>query len=101
MRPQVAIVTRELHPFVGGGIAPILAAQARMLSADAQVRLFIPDMYRDDHARLQPDYGDGVGIEFVPEPEERGHFYTRAQGWSANVFTALLAAYGDRGPDLV
>ena len=34
---RIALVTRELYPYVGGGIAPIVAAAARQLVEIAEV----------------------------------------------------------------
>ena len=105
---RIAFVARELYPYVGGGIAPIVAAQARVLSKVADVTLFTTAAHRATHeqlvaagdSRLPPP---GVEIRFVEEPdgERLGAFLSYMHAWSSRVHDALIAEYGDQGPDLI
>ncbi len=105
---RIAFVARELYPYVGGGIAPIVAAQARLLSQVAQVTLFTTAEHLEQHERLVIA-GDprlpppGVEIRFVEEPdgEHLGAFLSYMHAWSARVHAALRTEYGNQGPDLI
>lgn len=105
---RIALVSRELHPYVGGGIAPIVAAAARQLAAVADVQVFTSGGHREQHDRLAAA-GDPwllppeIGLHFVdePEPDEVGGFYSHMHAYSERVDLALRAAYPDRGPDLI
>ena len=101
-RRRIAFATRELHPFAGGGIAPITAALARELAPVADVELFTSARYREAHERSPGDFGDGVLIHFVDEPDGAGDFYTAGHAWSARLYEALAARYAAAGgPDLI
>jgi glycogen synthase len=103
--PHLALVSRELHPFVHGGIAPIVRATAQVLSAVAEVTLFTTAAHRERYAELTRDgplYGRDVRVVLVEEPPEGpGSFYSWLQAWSHRVYEALLEAYPDGGPDFV
>ena len=99
------IATRELHPFMGGGIAPVVAAEARVLSDIADVTLITTAEHRDRYAELSasgPYYGDGVEVIFVEEPApDHPGFYSFMHAWSAQLHAAILARFPERGPDLI
>jgi glycogen(starch) synthase len=105
---RIALVSRELYPYVGGGIAPIVAAAARLLSTIADVTVVTSAAYRGEHARLSA-VGDSrllpesVRICWVeePEPDEVGAYLSYMHAYSARVDRALRMAYPDRGPDLI
>jgi glycosyltransferase involved in cell wall biosynthesis len=103
---RVALVSRELYPFTGGGIAPIVAAAARQLSGAAEVCLVTSAAHREEHRRLQAA-GDprlpppGVELVWVEEPSEQGNHMSYMHSYSANVYRALKRHYGARGPDLI
>jgi glycogen synthase len=104
---RVALVARELYPFVGGGIAPIVAAAARELSAIAEVTLVTSAAHREPYERLR-DAGDQrvpppqIRMAFVDEPgEDYGGYLSYMHSWSARVDRALRAAYPGRGPELI
>jgi hypothetical protein len=103
--PRIALVSRELHPFVGGGIAPIVRATSDVLSHDAEVTLLTTSAHREQYAKLTADgplYAPGVRVVFVDEPPEgSGHFYSWLQAWSHRVYEGLVEAFPDGGPDLV
>ncbi len=107
-RPHIVLVGRELYPFVGGGIAPIIAANAQALSDVADVTLLTTHLHREAYERLivaGPLYGPGVEVEFVtepgPEPGARGAHYSHMHAWSSRVFEHLAERFGHRPPDLI
>jgi glycosyltransferase involved in cell wall biosynthesis len=103
--PRIALVSREIHPFVQGGIAPIVRATAQILGTHADVMLFTTAAHRARHDELSatgPLYGPDVRVVFIEEPSKGpGAFYSWLQAWSHRVHLALVEAYPDRGPDLV
>jgi glycogen synthase len=103
-RPQIALVSREVHPFVQGGIAPIARATAQVLSEIAEVTLFTTAAHRERYAELTQDgllYGAGVRVVFVQEPPEGPEsYYSWLQAWSHRLYEALLETFPDGGPDL-
>ena len=105
-RPRVVVAARELHPFCGGGIAPVVAALARTLSAACAVTLITSDRHRDAWEELgRPDfYGDGVEVLFAAEPRDPAEtgFLAGAQAWSAALYAAITERFADGGgPDLI
>lgn len=106
---RICLVSRELYPYIGGGIAPIVAAAARALSGIAEVTLVTTSRYRDEHERMVAA-GDprvappNVELVFVdePEPDEGyGDCYGHMHAYSVRVLDALRAHYGHRGPDII
>ncbi len=105
---RLALVAREFYPFLGGGIAPIVAAAARYLAPVAEVTVVTSAGYRDDYERLRRE-GDprlpppSVRFVFVEEPHrvEWGAFMSYMHAYSARVDRALREAFPDRGPDLL
>ena len=104
-RPEILIATRELHPFMGGGIAPVVAAEARVLSEIADVTLMTTVEHRERYLELSADgplFGAGVEVVFVEEPEpDHPGFYSFMHAWSAQLHQAILDRYPERGPDLI
>jgi glycogen synthase len=102
---RIALVTRELHPFVGGGIAPIVRATADVLSHEHEITLLTTAAHRERYEELSaeaPLYGPDVRLVLIEEPPEgSGHFYSWLQAWSHRVYEALVEAFPDGGPDLV
>jgi glycogen(starch) synthase len=105
---RIALVAREFYPFIGGGIAPIVAAAARELSASAEVTVVTTATHREEHERLVRE-GDprlppaGVRLVFVeePDPADWGAFLSYMHAWSARVYRALRDTYGDVGPEII
>lgn len=101
----MALVSRDLTPFSGGGIAPVVAALARTLAVDCDVVLVTTDAHRDAWLALErPDlFGEETKLVFAAEPQHapEAGFLSCAQAWSAALRDALHAHYGERGPDLV
>ena len=107
MPTRVALVAREVYPFVGGGIAPVVFAAAQQLTRIAEVTLVTSSEHRERHAEMvaagDPRLPAGVRWVFAEEPteEERGGWFSFMHVWSARVDAALREAYPERGPDLV
>lgn len=105
---RIALVARETYPYIGGGIAPIVVAAARLLAPHAEVTLVTSADYREQHERLRAA-GDprlvpeSVRMAWVPEPqkEEIGAFYSHMHHWSARAHAVLRDVYADRGPDVI
>jgi glycogen(starch) synthase len=98
---RIALVAREVYPYVGGGIAPIVAAAARTLSDVADVTIVTSSAHREAHE--QRDWEDRLRWVFVDEPdaEELGGWFNYMHAWSARVDAALRDVYPDGGPDLI
>jgi glycogen synthase len=109
-RPSVALVSRELYPFTGGGIAPMVAATAELLTEIADVTIVTTAFHQEEYERLraQPDKArrlppESVHFVFVDEPAEHdlGGYLSHMHGWSARVFEKLCELYPGGGPDLI
>jgi glycogen synthase len=105
---RIALVAREIYPYIGGGIAPIVAATARLLSQLADVTVVTSAAYARQHARLKAARDprllpDEIQMVFVEEPPEgdSGAAYSYMHAWSAKVHAALRELYGDVGPNLI
>ena len=107
-RKRVALVSRELFPFGGGGIGEYVNACARLLSEFAEVTIFTSSTHLDSFRRLQQS-GDprvvpgDIYTVFVQEAndDEVGGYYSALHLYSARVLDSLREHYGDNGPDLV
>jgi glycogen synthase len=105
---RIALVSRELYPYVGGGIGAIVAAAARLLSTIAEVTVVTSAAHRAEHGQLSAAGDSRLLPESVrmcwveePEPDELGAYFSYMHGYSARVDRALRTAYPDRGPDLI
>jgi glycogen synthase len=105
---RIALVSRELYPFGGGGIGEYVAACAALLSEIGDVTVFTSSSheqrYRDLHAERDPRIDDRIEVVFVPEPspEEVGGYFSLLHAYSARVLEALRERYRRDGPpDLV
>jgi glycogen synthase len=106
-RPTIALVSREVHPLVGGGLANYVTWTAAALAEVAEVTVITTAAREADYRRLRAagDHRlpDGVRFEFVDEPDQdyygsyRGAFHL----WSARLLEALARLYPSGGPDLV
>ena len=103
---RVALVARELHPFSGGGIAPIVAATAWHLSAVAEVTLVTSSQHRERYEEMRragdPDLVPGARYVFVDELRS-GHeqWLSAMHAYSAGVFDVICREFPDGGPDLI
>jgi glycogen synthase len=105
---RLALVSREVHPFVGGGgLGRYVAATAETLAPLGEVTIFtstmheaLYDSFRADESRELP-----AGVRFVfvkePEPDELGSFLHHMHAWGGRALEALKREYGSDGPDLV
>ena len=105
---RIAFVAREFYPFIGGGIAPIVAAAARQLSESAEVTVVTSAGHREEYERLRAK-GDprlppaSVRVLFVEEPDSQswGAFMSYMHAYSARVDRVLREAFPGRGPDVI
>lgn len=105
-RPSIALATREVAPFGGGGIGTYMTAAAQALREVADVTIFTTDLHRDGYERLRRAQDPRVAfapVVFVAEPRswEIGETDGAMTLWSARLFEALCKHYPDGGPDLV
>lgn len=105
-KPTVALVSREVAPFGGGGIGRYVSALAELLADEFEVTVFTTSLHREAYeARRGRDAGSTAParVVFVPEPRawDARRAFSRLHAWSARVHEAILARYGGRGPDLV
>ena len=105
---RIAFVAREFYPFIGGGIAPIVAAAARQLAEVAEVTVVTSAGHRAEYERLRATGDprlppDSVRLVFVEEPdgEEWGPYLSYMHAYSARVDRALRQAFPDRAPDVI
>jgi glycogen synthase len=100
---RFALVSREVYPFVGGGLSRYVTATADTLAPLGEVSIFTTDVYRHRADELASTLDADVKLVFVPEPdpEELGSYYHVMHHWSANVYEALKREYGAEGPDLI
>lgn len=104
---RFALVSREVYPFVGGGLSRYVTATAETLSEIGEVTVFTSDAYRANFAEERSEHSlaaaafANVKIVWVPEPPEPGSYYNFLHRWSAAVYEAVKREYGDRGPDLI
>lgn len=105
-RPTVALVSREVAPFGGGGIGRYVSALAGLLADEFEVTIFTTSLHRDAYERARREQAltlPPARVVFVREPRawDARRAFSRLHAWSARVHEALLAEYGGRGPDLV
>jgi glycogen(starch) synthase len=104
---RVALVSRELFPFGGGGIGEYINACARLLAQSGEVVIFTTDAHEESYLRLResgdPRVPSDVEIVFVPEAQadEIGGYYSTLHLYSARILESLREHFGARGPDLV
>jgi glycogen(starch) synthase len=105
--PRIALVSREVYPFGGGGLGNYVNWTARALAEVAEVTVLTTSRHQAAHRELLAA-GDQrldprVRFVFVPDFDYHDHrtFYGYFHRWSANVLDALRASYPERGPDLI
>ena len=100
---RFALVSREVYPFVGGGLSRYVTATAETLSELGQVTIFTSDLYEERMGDARELLPSDVEVVFVREPggEELGSFYHHMHLWSARVYEALKRVYRNEGPDLI
>lgn len=104
---RIALVSREVYPFEGGGISYYVSSLARVLAGAAEVTIFSTRKHSAEYRRLadagDPRIPEGVRFVFVETPsgDESDRFYGFFHAYSSRVLEALSRAYPDGGPDLV
>ncbi|MCW3039635.1 MAG: glycosyl transferase group 1, partial [Solirubrobacterales bacterium] len=107
-RPQIVLSSRELFPFLGGGIGVYVAQAARALASVADVTILTASWYAEKYEELtaagdpRVDFG-GARLAFVevPVPADHGEFYSHMHLYSHRVLERLRELFGQSGPDLV
>jgi glycogen synthase len=105
--PRFALVSREVFPFIGGGLSRYVTATAETLASVGEVTIFTTSRFERRHEELRkagsPLLPEGVRFVFVREPRAReiGNFNHHLHLWSARACEALREAYRDEPPDLV
>lgn len=104
---RIALVSRELFPFGGGGIGQFASAAARLLSGVAEVTVLTSEHHEPEHRRLR-EQGDPrlpppeVRVAFVREPTDGADgFFSVPHGYSANAYRRLRELYADGPPDVI
>jgi glycosyltransferase involved in cell wall biosynthesis len=105
-RRSIALVSRELAPLVGGGIAPVVRAAGELLAARGWDVTFVTDgrhratwdQLRADH---HPDAQTAARWVWVNAGDEYGGFTCWPHFWSARVDEALRGAYPHGAPDVI
>lgn len=105
---RIALVSREIAPFSGGGIAPAVRAIAETLADEGHdVTLVTSDEFRRkyEQRKAQGDVqvaGSKVRWAFVKRPpEEGGGHLGYPHAWSASVLRTLRSCYPDGAPDVI
>jgi glycogen(starch) synthase len=100
---RFALVSREVFPFIGGGLSRYVTATAETLAPLGEVTIFTTNIYESRAEELAGSIEADVKLVFVPEPDpdELGSYYHTMHRWSANAYQALKREYGTEGPDLI
>ncbi len=102
MTPQIAVVTREVHPLTTGGIGTHVAALAELLEGRAEVTIVTTSELEERYRELQdhPDLPRSARFAFVPEPppDQLQSYFAWAHRWSVLVYEELrrLFSPGER-----
>ena len=107
MSLTIALVSRELYPFGGGGLGVYIAATARALVQENDVVIVTSSEHEQSYHELERDGGlaelAGVRMVFVRLPPIGDVFTWEAQArvWGQRVFDAIKCEFPDGGPDIV
>src|SRR5215212_4939593 len=97
-----AVVCQDLHPFVGGGIAPTTTAIAGILSGLGEVTFVTPERHRAAYeaAGLHGLAGaPGVRVHFADGPTDG--FSCDQHAWSTHAWQAIREIYASARPDVI
>lgn len=107
-RPHIALVSREVWPFMpGGGIGRGVRDTALALAPECDVTVVTSRRYEDRFAAVAAEPGawvaePGIAFAWADEPEEDpAPFWSPAHAWSAACREALAAVAAERPIDLV
>jgi len=106
-RPAIAVVSRELYPFGGGGMGNYVNWTAAALADVAEVTVVTTASHETEYRALReagdPRIDPRLRFVFAPDFDYDDHitYYGYFHRWSAHVLAALRHAYPGRGPDLI
>ncbi|MFL5782595.1 MAG: glycosyltransferase [Thermoleophilaceae bacterium] len=104
---EVALASREVHPFAGGGIGTYVNALARVLEPVARVTVVTSASHEREYRRLAAAGDERIppGARFVfardPAPGDELGFDSWHHVWSTRLYEAIAGAFPGGGPDLV
>lgn len=108
VRPRIAVVSRDVAPANGGGIATYIHALVNALSTWADVALFtvaenVPRLRRAGAVGGDRVIDDRVAIVAVPDVRfgAHGSYFGHLHRYSAGVRDVLREHYGEHGPDVI
>lgn len=104
--PSIALVSREISPLTGGGIAPVVRAAGELLAERGWDVTFVTDGRHRERfeamgAEGHPDATTGGRWVWVEATDNYGDFTCWPHLWSARVDEALRGAYPERAPDVI
>jgi glycogen(starch) synthase len=105
--PRIVFVSREVHPFGGGGLGASVTALAQALAEVAEVSIVTTKLHEERFEELaasrDPTLPRGVRMVFAAEPAEDdvGSFYNASHLWSARAYQAVKELYPHGGPEIV
>lgn len=103
-RPAIALVSREVAPFGGGGIAEYVESVTPLLQQLGDVTVFTTSLHREAHdALLAHGWRPPAPMVLVEEPsvEDARAWNSPLHLYSSRVWDALREFYGDSPPALV
>jgi glycogen synthase len=105
---RLALASREVYPFGGGGLGAYVTATADALAEIAEVTIVTMDAYEARYEQLKAESSPllphrNVRFAFVPDlgDGEVGSYFNPAHVWSARVLDKLKELYGQHGPEVV
>lgn len=108
MAPRIALASRELYPFVGGGIAPIHTATVGALRDVARVTVVTSSAHREKLEALDPGCRarlfEEIELVFADEPTGPAGgagFLSWMHAWSAALCAAITDRFRGQPPDLI
>jgi glycogen(starch) synthase len=102
--PRIALVSRDVAPLCGGGIAEYVTTAAAVLGKIGEVTVFTTDLHEEAYERLvERRLAPDIDLVFVEEPrgDDTGGFYSPLHLYSSRVWDALREHYGDDPPALI
>jgi glycogen synthase len=106
-RLRIALASREVYPFGGGGLGAYVRAAAEALAPIADVTIVTTDKHEPAYDRLRSAADERLPSQarfvFVQEPDadEGARYYDFLHAWSARVYEVLRETFRDGPPDLI